>query len=141
MTAPGPTQRHSAYSVGDRRGLTAAGGVLLALAFGLAGALADVATGNGLREVFAVAFVTGCVATALVVHAEDLRAAVVMPPLLYVVCAFVAGAVERTSASGSFLTQQVIELGNALVLGAPVLVGGTLAALLVAAVRWTTGRR
>lgn len=142
MTAPGPTQRRALPAVGDRRGLTAAGGVALALAAGLVGGAVDVLTGSGLREVFAVAFVAGCLAAAALVHREDLLAAVVMPPLVYVVLALVAGAVERTAGSaGSLLMQQVLELANALVLGAPVLMAATLAALVVAVVRWSTGRR
>jgi hypothetical protein len=75
------------------------------------------------------------------VHREDLVATVVMPPLVYVVLALLGGAVERTMGSGSFLTQQALELANALVLGAPVLAAGTLAALVVAVVRWSAGRR
>lgn len=142
MSTPSPTQGHSLPAVADRRGLTATGAVALALLAGLLGGTVDVLTGPGLREVFAVAFVSGCLAAAALVHREDLVASVVMPPLAYVVLAMAAGAVERTvGGNGSFLTQQVLELANALVLGAPVLVAATLAALLVAVVRWTTGRR
>ena len=128
-------------SVGDRRGLTATGAVAVALLLGIVGGAIDVATGPGLREVFAVTFVTGCVLAALTVHREDLVAAVVMPPIVYVVLALIGGAVERTAMPGSFLTQQAIELVNALVLGAPVLLTATGAALLVAVARWQVGRR
>ena len=128
-------------SVGDRRGLTATGAVAVALALGIAGGAVDVLTGPGLREVFAVSFVAGCALAALTVHREDLVAAVVMPPLVYVVLALIGGAVERTARTGSFLTQQAIELVNALVLGAPVLLAATGVALVIALVRWTTGRR
>lgn len=127
--------------MGDRRGLTAAGAITLALLLGLAGGAYDVLTGPGLREVFAVSFVLGCVLAALTVHREDLVAAVVMPPLVYVVLALVGGAVERTAASGSFLTQQAIELVNALLIGAPVLLAATGSALVVAGLRWAAGRR
>jgi hypothetical protein len=131
----------TAPAVGDRRGLTATGAVVLALALGVAGGAVDVMTGSGLRTVFAVCFVAGCVLAALTVHREDLVAAVVMPPLVYVVLAVLAGLVERSSASGSFLVQQVLELASALVLGAPVLMAATGAALLVALARWYGGRR
>lgn len=140
MTEPDPPQGHP-VAIGDRRGLTATGAVALALLLGLLGGAVDVLTGSGLREVFAVSFVGGCLLAAATVHREDLVAAVVMPPLVYVVLALAAGAVERTVGSGSFLTQQVLELANALVLGAPVLMAATLSALVVAVVRWTTGRR
>lgn len=144
MTAPNPSPGHSlppGASMGDRRGLTATGAVAVALLLGLAGGAYDVLTGPGLREVFAVSFVLGCVLAALTVHREDLGAAVVMPPLVYVVLALIGGAVERTAASSSFLTQQAIELVNALLIGAPVLLAATGSALLVAVVRWATGRR
>lgn len=138
--APSRTAGHK-VAVGDRRGLTATGAVAIALVLGLAGATYDVLTGPGLRLVFALAFVTGCALAALLVHREDLKAAVVMPPLVYVVLAFVGGALERTAGSGSFLTTQALEMANALVLGAPVLLAATGTALLIALVRSVTGRR
>lgn len=128
-------------AVADRRGLTATGAVFTALALGLAGATYDVLTGPGLRLVFAVTFISGCALAALLVHREDLKAAVVMPPLVYVVLAFVGGALERTGGAGSFLTRQALEMANALVLGAPVLLAATGSALLIAAVRTLTRRR
>lgn len=139
MSAP-PPPGSWLPSVGDRRGLTATGAVAVALLLGLAGGAVDLLTGPGLREVFAVSFVTGCVLAALTVHREDLVAAVVMPPLVYVVLALVAGVVERTAASGSFVMQQVIQLANALILGAPVLMVATGLALVVALVRYFGGR-
>ena len=144
VTEPASSHGHplpAGASVGDRRGLTATGAVLLALVLGLAGGAVDVFTGPGLRTVFGVCFVTGCALAALTVHREDLVAAVVMPPLVYVALALIAGLFEKTAAGGSFLTQQALELANALVLGAPVLMAATLAALLVALFRWSTARR
>jgi hypothetical protein len=144
VTASSPHSGHSlppGASMGDRRGLTATGAVALALLLGIAGGAFDVLTGPGLREVFAVSFVSGCVLAAMLVHREDLVAAVVMPPLVYVVLVLIGGAVERTAASGSFVTRQAIELVNAMVLGAPVLMAATAAAALVALVRTLTARR
>lgn len=126
--------------VADRRGLTATGAVALGLGLGLAGGTYDVVTGPGLRTVFAVCFVVGSVLAAATVHREDLRAAVVMPPLVYVALALLGGLFERAGESGSLLTQQALELVNALVLDAPVLVTATGLALLVAVVRWLRGR-
>ena len=142
MTAPPPPHGRSSsgVSVGDRRGLTATGAVGVALLLGLAGGAIDVFTGPGLREVFAVSFVLGCVVAALTVHREDLVAAVVMPPLVYVVLALIAGVVESAGSTGSFVTQQALELANALVIGAPILLVATGAALVVALVRWRGGR-
>lgn len=127
--------------VGDRRGLTALGAVTVALALGLAGGLYDVVTGPGLRTVFAACFVLGCGLAALTVHREDLRAAVVMPPLAYVVLAFLGGVVERTGASGSFLSRQALEMVDALIVNAPVLISATALALIVAVARHMTGRQ
>lgn len=143
MTPPTPstaTSRSAGISLGDRRGLTATGAVAALLLFGLAGGTYDVLTGQGLREVFAVSFVAGCLVAALTVHREDLVAVVVMPPLVYVVLVLLGGAVDGLAGAGSFLTRQVLELVNALILGAPALMLGTGVALLVAVARWLRGR-
>lgn len=132
--------RLQASSVADRRGLTALGAVAAALGLGLLGGAWDVATGPGLRTAFAVCFVAGCALAAAAVHREDLRAAVVMSPLVYLVLALLAGAVERTGAGGSWLVQQALELASSLVLGAPVLLLATGLAVAVAGTRaWRGG--
>lgn len=117
------------------------GAVALALGLGLVGGTYDVVTGPGLRTAFAICFVVGCVAAAVTVHREDLRAAVIMPPLVYVALALFGGAVERAGEPGSFVTRQALELANALVLGAPVLITATGLALVVAVARGISGRR
>lgn len=124
----------------DRRGLTAMGAVALALVIGGAGGLVDVLTGSGLRTVFAICFVIGCALAAFTVHREDLVAAVVMPPLIYVVLALGAGAFSETVAPGSWMTRQALELASALVLGAPVLLTATGAAFVIALARGISGR-
>ena len=142
MTVPSETSgRARGAALGDRRGLTAAGGAVVTLLIGLAGGAFDVLSGSGLREVFAVAFVTGCLVAALTVHREDLFATVVTPPLVYAALVLVGVLVDRTGGAGSFLTRQAVEFVNAVVLGAPVLLVGFGAALLVAAARWLGGRR
>lgn len=138
---PAEAHPHSTVSVGDRRGLTATGAVAIALVLGLAGGAYDVATGSGLRTVFAVAFILGCALAALTVHYEDLLAAVIMPPLVYLVLAFVGGVVEQTGQTGSFLAQQALEMANSLILGAPVLLSATGLALLIAGARALMARR
>ena len=120
---------------GDRRGLTGAGGVTLTLLIGGAGAAVDLVTGNGLRLVFAVCFAAGATLTAALVHREDLRAAAVMPPLLYVILAVLGGAIDPQGATGSLPAKLALGLLNALVLGAPVLVSATLVSLAVVLVR------
>ena len=121
--------------VGDHRGLTATGAAAVALGAGIVGGLIDVMTGEGLRTTFAVFFVLGCAAAAYKVHREDLFAAVVIPPLAYVALAVVANLGTRTTASGSFLKQQVLELMASLVMRAPVLLIATGLAALVALAR------
>ena len=85
-------------------------------------------------------FVVGCAAAAMLVHREDLVAVVVMPPLVYVVLALAGGLVERDTEAGGLLTRQAVDLLNAVVLGAPVLLTATGAALVVAVVRGLVGR-
>jgi large-conductance mechanosensitive channel len=127
--------------VADRRGLTAVGAVTVALVLGAAGGLIDVMTGPGLRTVFAVSFIAGCAFAALRVHREDLVAAVIMPPLVYVVLALLAGAFSKTAGVGGWMTRQALELATSLVLGAPVLLTATAVAFVIAVVRGVSGRR
>jgi len=138
--ASDPPAAHAAHVV-DRRGLTATGAVAVALVLGALGGFIDVMTGPGLRTVFAVCFIAGCAIAALRVHREDLLAAVIMPPLVYVVIAFGAGAFSHTGAAGGWLTRQALELATSLVLGAPVLLGATALSFVIAVVRGVTGRR
>lgn len=113
----------------------------MALLLGAAGAAYDVVTGSGLGLVFAVSFVVGSALAALLVHREDLAAAIVMPPLTYVALAVVAGAVEGGFATGSFVVKRALELMNAVVLGAPVLVTATVVSLVVVVARGLGRRR
>jgi hypothetical protein len=121
--------------VADRRGLTATGAVTIALTLGVIGAAIDVNTGRGLRTTFAIFFVLGSALAALLVHREDIKATVIMPPLTYCVLALIGAAIGHTEAAGSFVKTQGLELVSALILGAPVLYTATGIALLVALVR------
>jgi hypothetical protein len=123
----------------DRRGLTAFGAVVLIFGLGTLGGAYDLASGTGLRTVFAVCFVLGCAVTALTVHREDLLAVVVMPPLIYLALAGGAALLQHAR-TGSLLTQQAIELANAVVISAPVLLLGTAVAAVLAVVRGIAGR-
>ncbi len=125
----------------DRRGLTAAGAVLLALVLGAAGATVDLSTGRGLRTAFAVCFIAGCALAALFVHREDLKAVVVMPPLLHAVLAGLTSALGRTARASSGLKGRALEAVVTLVLGAPILLAATGAVLLIAVVRALAWRR
>lgn len=129
------TSRRLTTSTRRGSGLTAAGAVVLALLLSLAGAVFDVLTGPGLRAVFAVCFITGCVLAALLVRRSALWTTVVVLPLVYVAVALVAGAVRGTGAVGSWVTRQALDLLTALVLQAPSLLTGTAAAVVIAVVR------
>ena len=76
----------------------------------------------------------------LAVHREHLRPVIVMPPLVYALLALTAAAFEGWGRSGSFLQGQVLELANAVVLGAPVLVFGFLTTLLLCVLRGAARR-
>jgi hypothetical protein len=137
---PAAAHPHAVH-VADRRGLTAVGAVTVALVLGAVGGFIDVMTGPGLRTVFGICFIAGCAFAALKVHREDLIATVVMPPLVYVALALVAGAFSQTVAVGSVLTRQALELATSLVLGAPVLLTATGLAFAIAVVRAVIERR
>ena len=139
--APEPAAPHlHGVHVVDRRGLTAVGAVTVALVAGAAGGFIDVMTGPGLRTVFAICFIAGCAFAALKVHREDLIATVVMPPLVYVALALLAGAFSQTPGVGGWMTRQALELATSLVLGAPVLLTATALAFAIAVVRAVIGR-
>lgn len=84
---------------------------------------------------FAVCFVAASALAALLVHREDLRATVVMPPLLFVTLALFGGCVDTSTAAGALPVRAALGLLNALLLGAPVLVVGTVAAGVIAGLR------
>lgn len=131
---------HPGHGVSGR-GRATAGAVALAVLLAVAGGLVDISTGTGFRTAFAVCFVAACGLAAVLVHRDDLRVAVFLPPLLYLAVALVASNVAKTSASGSLLTRQALGLTSALVLSAPVLLVGTGLSLLIAIVRSLIGRR
>ena len=137
-----PTSHHlHGVHVVDRRGLTAVGAVTVALVAGALGGFIDVLTGPGLRTVFAICFIAGCAFAALRVHREDLIATVVMPPLVYVALALLAGAFSQAAPVGGWMTRQALELAMSLVLGAPVLLTATGLAFAIALVRAVLTRR
>jgi hypothetical protein len=145
-TTPATGERHengehhlhlpdAAHVVADERGLTAAGAVAIALVLGVVGAAIDVKTGHGLRTLFAVCFIAGSALAAILVHREDLVAAVAIPPFTYCALAVIGGFLGSTTVAGSFVTKEGVALLDALVLRAPVLFIATAAAGVIALVR------
>jgi hypothetical protein len=122
-------------STTSRRGLSGGPVVVLALLVGLAGAAYDLLTRPGLGVVFAACFVAGCVLAALVARRTSLAVVAVMPPLVYVVLALVAGLATSTGAAGSFIVRQGLSLFTTLVLQAPALLLGTGLAVVIALLR------
>lgn len=120
--------------------LTAAGGVMLATGAGLFGAVIDVLTGAGLRTLFSLFFIAGCVAAAALVRRHDLLATVVLPPLVYLLIALLTAAVEISGAAGSWVAREAFEAGTSLVVHAPTLVVATGLAAAVAWFRAKAGR-
>jgi len=123
--------------LGGRGGLSTTGAVVLVLLVGGAGAAYDGLRGADLGLVFAVCFVLVSAVSALLVDRRHLLAAVVLVPLTYLVLAVAAGSGGGVS---GVLSKQAVGLLNALVLGAPVLVGATSAAAVVCGLR-ALGRR
>lgn len=131
----GRIRRPSPLRLADRRGLTALGAALLASAVGGAGAAVDLSTGSTFTLVFAGAFAAGCVLAVLLAHTEDVRAVAVMPPLVYLFLVAAGGSIDASAGSGSLPTRLALGLVNALILGAPVLVGTTVLTALLALLR------
>jgi hypothetical protein len=85
--------------------------------------------------------VAGCALAALLVHREDLKAVVVMPPLLHAAIAVLTSALGRTARSSSGLKGHALEAVVTLVLGAPILIAATGVAVLIALARTLVARR
>lgn len=109
--------------------------VSLAAGAALGGGAIDLATGNGLRAVFAVSFVLGCAAAAYRIRLRRTGVAVVMPPLLYATAALLAAISQPDTASSATVTRVGLDLFTNLILGAPVLVVAVVTVASVVALR------
>jgi hypothetical protein len=76
-------------------------------------------SGNGLSWFFAVMFALACVAAALYVHSEDLATVAILPPLVFLVAAFVCAAFRPPDTGMPFVDQLRNEFLIAMLLGAP----------------------
>src|SRR4051794_12630144 len=135
----GPSSPAPRAPLGDQRGLTTAGATLLVLVLGGLGAGVDVATGTGLRTVFAVAFTVAAALAALTVHQEDLVSSVVLVPLCFALIGGVAGIIE--GADLQTLSKIVLGIANVMVTAAPALIMATVAAAVIAGIRGYAARR
>ena len=103
------------------------------------GAGVDVATGTGLRTVFAVAFVVAAALAAATVHHEDLLASVVLVPLVYAVVGGISGVAEGSGLHT--LAKIALGVANVMVTAAPALMMATFAAAVIAGARAYATRR
>ncbi|NHC15496.1 DUF6542 domain-containing protein [Motilibacter deserti] len=121
--------------------LEATGVALLGAAAAFTGALVDIAIGQKLGLAFLATFLVASVWGAARVRRSELVAAVVLPPLVFAVVAFLAGQFLGRSADGGWLMAQGLDLVSALATGAPALVAGTVLAGAVAGGRLVLERR
>jgi hypothetical protein len=125
--------------LGDQRGLTATGATLLVLVLGGLSAGVDVATGTGLRTVFAVAFTVAAALAAATVHHEDLVASVVLVPLAFALIAGISGLAEGSNLHSA--SKVVLGVANVMVTAAPALMIATGVAAAIAVLRGYAARR
>lgn len=125
------SRRPGGGPLGDRRGLTPAGALVLLLGLGLLGAVLDRVLGRDLWVCFSVAFVAAVLLTSARIHLEDLVASVVLVPIAYGAVGFGTSLVAQLG-SGSPLKQHLVTAAGVLVFGAPVLVVSVLVAAMIA---------
>lgn len=129
-------------------GLSLPAAAALAIVVSAAGVAYDLATGTGLRRVFAACFVAGCVLAAGAVRRDRLRPVLPLPPLVYLLMAAAAAVGSGPAGSGPAsraVRAVAAELGIAtfstLALTAPALLAGTGLTVLIVLVRGAAGRR
>jgi hypothetical protein len=126
--------RRGGGPLGDRRGLTAAGALVLLIVLGGIGALVDRALGHGLWIFFSVGFVAAVLLSSLRIHLEDLFASIVMVPLAYGAIGIGSGLIEELGSS-SGLRQEATSAAGVLVFGTPILLLSIAVAVVIAAAR------
>jgi hypothetical protein len=101
----------------------------------LLGGLIDIITTRSLGWGFAGAFLLVTVWTALRVVRRDLLVAVIAPPLVFAVAALLTLQLLPAASAGRWPVRQALDLATTLALGAPVLLGGTAIAGVIALAR------
>jgi hypothetical protein len=94
-------------------------------------ALVDVNLGGRLHILTAIAFIGTCALSAVLVRRCDLKAVVVMPPLMFVLLAGVSAVIT----GGGDLRTRALLLISTVVLGAPILMSATIVTAVVAGLR------
>lgn len=118
-------------------GLTAPGVAVVVLAGSLVGLLIDAFTLDS-GTIFAIAFVASCAYAAVQVRRRDLLAAVVIPPLVFLV--LVVGRALIDPSSTTSLSARLLDVASELATQAPALWVGTGVAAVIVLIRWHRGR-
>jgi hypothetical protein len=132
---PAGPRAHRPAPFGDQRGLTAAGAAILIVVLATIGLIVDVGRQSHLGIAFTL---TLCVAGGLAastVHREDLVAAVVMVPLIYLPLAMIGSGFDSTLDNSG-----MINIAETITEQAPTLIFAVLATGLIAGLRGFVGR-
>jgi hypothetical protein len=119
---------------GGGRGLTYSGVAVVVIAVTVLVAFADALINDKLGVITGVALAVSSIYAALTVRRSDIWAAVVMPPLAFLVAALTAGQLTLDS-SGSLLLREAYMLFRTLAVNAPWILGTTVVCLVIVLVR------
>jgi hypothetical protein len=119
---------------GGGRGLTYSGVAVVVIAVTVLVAFADALINDKLGIVTGIALAVSSVYAAVTVRRADIWAAVVMPPLAFLVAALTAGQLTLDS-SGSLVLREAYMLFRTLAVNAPWIIGTTLLCLVIVLVR------
>lgn len=116
------------------RGLTYSGVAVVVIAVTVLVAFADALINDKLGSITGVGLAVSSIYAAVTVRRADIWAAVVMPPLAFLVAALTAGQLTLDS-SGSLLLREAYMLFRSLAVNAPWIIGTTLVCLVIVLVR------
>jgi hypothetical protein len=119
---------------GGGRGLTYSGVAVVVIAVTVLVAFADALINDKLGVITGVALAVSSIYAAFTVRRADIWAAVVVPPLAFLVAALTAGQLTLDS-SGSLLIREAYMLFRTLAVNAPWIIGTTLVCLVIVLVR------
>jgi hypothetical protein len=125
---------------GGGTGLTWTGVSVVLIGVTVMMAFADVIVTHGIGTITGVGLVAATLYCALTVRPADLWAAVVTPPLAYLVALLTAGQFTLPS-GGSLLVREGFMVFTGLALNAPWIIGATLLGLVIVLVRRSRARR
>jgi hypothetical protein len=119
---------------GGGRGLTYSGVVVVVVAVTVLVAFADALINDKLGVITGAALAVSSIYAAFTVRRADIWAAVVVPPLAFLIAALTAGQLTLDS-SGSLLIREAYMLFRTLAVNAPWIIGTTLVCLVIVLVR------